>query len=145
MKKRGLQRKPFNFAALNMGMTDRYNWRLFFIRLIFPLTYAGFLTVQFFINFDTTFSGSQERYQIIKCRIQTNLPFALQKAKDNQPVKTKFRLNKRFQPAVIPALPDLSSAPVIHAITVLHLYYVNPFIPDPLHNIRLFRGPPIDA
>jgi hypothetical protein len=126
-------------------MNYRFNWRILLIRLFFPLAYAGFFAVQFFINFDTTLSGSRDRYQFIKCRVQANLPVALQKANDNHPVKTKFRLNKRFQPAVVPSLPDISGCPVIRIITVIHLSYVNPFVADHQLNVRLLRGPPFDA
>jgi hypothetical protein len=126
-------------------MNYRFNWRILLIRLFFPLAYAGFFAVQFFINFDTTLSGSRDRYQVIKCRVQSNLPFALQKAKNNQPVKTKFRLNKRFQPAVFPTLPDMNSSLEIRDIAIVHLSYVNPFIADPLLNVRLLRGPPFNT
>src|ERR1700688_4575297 len=102
MKKQPLQENPINFASLKNVMNYRFNWRIFLIRLIFPLAYAGFFAVQFFIHFDTTLTGSPDRYQLIKCRIQTSLPSALQKAKDDRPVKTKFRLYRNFQPAVIP-------------------------------------------
>jgi hypothetical protein len=123
-------------------MNHRFNCRILLIRLFFPLAYAGFFAVQFFINFDTTLSGSRDRYQVIKCRVQTNIPVALQKANNDHPVKTKFRLNKRFQPAVVPSLPDISGCPVIRDITVLHLTYIGPFVADPLLNIRSLRGPP---
>ncbi len=126
-------------------MNYRINWRILLIRLFFPLAYAGFFAVQFFINFDTTLSGSHDRYQVIKCRGQANFPAGLQKTKDDHPVKTKFRLNKRFQPAVIPTLPDISGDPVIRDITIVHISYVNPFIADPLLRFRLLRGPPFDA
>jgi hypothetical protein len=126
-------------------MNYHFNWRILLIRLFFPLAYAGFFAVQFFINFDTTLSGSHDRYQVIKCRVQTNIPVALQKANNDHPVKTKFRLNKRFQPAVVPSLPDMSGCPVIRDISVIHLSYVNPFVADPLLDVRLLRGPPFDA
>jgi hypothetical protein len=126
-------------------MNYRFNWRILLIRLLFPLAYAGFFAVQFFINFDTTLSGSRDRYQVIKCRVQTNIPLALQKANNDHPVKTKFRLNKRFQPAVVPSLPDISGCPVIRDISVIHVSYVNPFVADLLLNVRLLRGPPFDA
>jgi hypothetical protein len=126
-------------------MNYRFNWRILLIRSFFPLAYAGFFAVQFFINFDTTLSGSHERYQVIKCHVQANFPVALQKANDDHPVKTKFRLNKRFQPAVVPSLPDISGCPVIRDITVIHLSYVNPLIADPLLNVLLLRGPPFDT
>ncbi len=115
------------------------------IRLFFPLAYAGFFAVQFFINFDTTISGSHDRYQVIKCHVQANLPVAIQKANDDHPVKTKFRLNKRFQPAVVPSLPDISDCLVIRDITIIPLSYVNPFVADPQLKVRLLRGPPFDA
>ncbi len=126
-------------------MNYRFNWRILLIRLFFPLAYVGFFAVQFFINFDTTLSGSRERYQVIKCHIQTNLPVALQKTNNDLPVKTKFRLNKRFQPAVVPSLPDISDCPVVRDITVIRLSYANPLIADPLLHVRLLRGPPFDA
>jgi hypothetical protein len=126
-------------------MHHRINWRIFLIRLIFPLAYAGFFAVQFYIHFDTTLTGSAERYQIIQCRIQTNIPSALQKTGDNQPVKTKFRLCRSFQPAVIPTLPEMSSDLVIRQINVTHVSYVNPFIGDPFLNVRLLRGPPFNT
>jgi hypothetical protein len=126
-------------------MKYRNNWRILLIRLIFPLAYTGFFAVQFFIHFDTTITGSSDRYQIIKCRIQTSQPSALQKTKDNHPVRTKFRLCRSFQPAIIPALPDISGALAIRDIAIIHLSYINPFIADPLLNTRLLRGPPFDV
>jgi len=126
-------------------MNFRFNRRILLIRMFFPLTYAGFFAVQFFINFDTTLSGSHDRYQVIKCHVPANIPVALQKANDNHPVKTRFRLNKRFQPAVVPSLPDVSGDRAIRDITVIHLSYVNPFIEYPLLNVHLLRGPPFDT
>ncbi|HEY4935730.1 MAG TPA: hypothetical protein VII44_04080 [Puia sp.] len=142
MKKPALWGNPFNFAALNMGMTYQNTWRILLIKLIFPLAYAGFFTVQFFINFDTTLSGSPDRYQIIKCRIQNNLPVASQKAKENKPVKTKFRLNRNFEPAVFTTAAGIYCIPAINFITIQRIRCTNPFIADPLHYTRLLRGPP---
>ncbi len=126
-------------------MNYRFNWRILFIRLLFPLAYAGFFAVQFFINFDTTLSGSFERYQVVKCLVQTNSSVALQKAKDNHPVKTKFRLNRNFEPAVFSILPGIYCVPALNFITIQREGFTSPFIADPLHYTRLFRGPPYTA
>ena len=131
--------------ALCKEMKYHFNWRIFLIRLIFPMAYAGFFAVQFFINFDTTITGSSERYQVIKCSTSIILPSSLQKTNESHPVKTKFRLNKRFQPAVVPTLPDISGDKVVRDIVFVHLSYVNPFIADPLLHVRLLRGPPFDV
>ncbi len=125
-------------------MAFQYNRRILFTRIIFPFAYAGFFAVQFFINFDTTLGGSPDRYQVIQCRIQSNFPSDLLKTKDNLPVKTKFRLNKRFQPSAIPVLPDLNYAPAIPDISATHSSYVNPTSTNHLLDINLLRGPPFD-
>ena len=125
-------------------MASQYNRRILFTRIIFPFAYAGFFAVQFFINFDTTLGGSPDRYQVIQCRVQGNFSSDLLKAKDNLPVKTKFRLNKRFQPSAIPVLPDLNYVLAISDISETRLFYANPIITDPLLDIHLLRGPPFD-
>jgi hypothetical protein len=126
-------------------MKYRNNWRILLIRLIFPLAYAGFFAVQFFINFDTTLSGTFERYQVIKCRVLSNTSVALQKAKDDHPVKTKFRLNRNFEPAAFSLLAGIFSIPALNFITIQREGFTSPFIADPLHYTRLFRGPPYIA
>lgn len=125
-------------------MAFQYNRRILTTRIIFPFAYVAFFAVQFFINFDTALGGSPDRYQVITCRIQSNFPPDLLKAKDNLPVKTKFRLNKRFQPSAVPVLPALNNVLAIHDISATHSSYVNPTITNPLLEIHLLRGPPFD-
>ena len=48
----------------------------------------------------------------------TSHPVTMEKARDPQPVKTRFRLNKRFQPAVITALADIDCEPIVFFVSV---------------------------
>jgi hypothetical protein len=123
-------------------MTDRSTGRYYLLKLIFPLIYAGFFVVQLFINFDTAFTQFSDRYQIIQCRDHSDHPVALEKSRGSQPVKTKFRLNKRFQPAVITTLADTHCAPSICFINIRRIRCVDPFITNPMLDTRLLRGPP---
>jgi len=123
-------------------MADRFTIRFLLVKLFFPLIYAGFFVVQFFINFDTAFTRFSERYQLIYCRNQANYPIALEKAKGSRPIITKFRLNRNFEPAVFSTPAVTYCLLAIIFFTIQHIRYTNPFIADPLHYTHLLRGPP---
>ena len=123
-------------------MTVRKPFRFFLLKLIFPLTYAGFFIVQLFINFDSPLSRFSDRYQIIHCQNGISHPVAVEKAKDSKPVKTRFRLNKRFQPAVIAALADIQCEPIVLFVSFQHAIYANPYIKRLISDTRSLRGPP---
>ena len=123
-------------------MTERFTIRFFLLKLLFLLIYAGFFVVQLFINFDTALTQYSDRYQIIQCRDHSDHPVALEKSRGSQPVKTKFRLNKRFQPAVITTLADVHCSPSISFISIQRIPCVDPFITNPMLDTRLLRGPP---
>ena len=128
-----------------MRKTFNHTGRIFLLKLIFPLIYAGFFVVQLFINFDTALTRNSDRYQFIQLKNTTRAVVASQGAKTNQPIKTKFRLNKRFQPAFISILPDISYSPVITFITIRRVGYSSPFISHPLRDNPSRRGPPVMA
>jgi hypothetical protein len=123
-------------------MTNRFSYRFLLLKLIFPLIYAGFFVVQLFINFDTTLTRLSDRYQVIQHQNQFNYTVAFEKAKNNKPVKTKFRLNKSFQPAFFASLGDIHFAAPVRRISRQRASCLNPFIANPLLNTRLLRGPP---
>jgi hypothetical protein len=126
-------------------MADRKPIRFLLIKLFFPLIYAVFFIVQLFINIDTTLIQFSDRYQIIRCRNQSDHSVALTKAKGSQPVKTRFRLHKNFQPAVIVTFGDVHVVPVVCLISLQRIRYANPFIKNLLADTRLLRGPPLTA
>jgi hypothetical protein len=126
-------------------MADRVNYRILLLKLFFPLIYAGFFVVQLFINFDTALIRFSDRYQVIHCRNQANYPVAFKKEKESQPIITKFRLNRNFEPAVFITPAGILCTPAVHFITVQHIRYANPFIAEPLRYTCLFRGPPYFA
>jgi hypothetical protein len=119
--------------------------RFFLLKLIFPLTYAGFFVVQLFINFDSLPSPFSGRYQIVHCPKEEVHATALKKANDSQPVKTKFRLNKRFQPAVIATLAGIRCEPIVRFVSSQGVRYVNPYTKHLVTDTRLLRGPPFGS
>jgi hypothetical protein len=130
------------FCGTFQGMADRFSFRTSLLRLVLPLIYAGFFVVQGFIHFDSAVNVNSGRYRIMERRANFNLPMAIRKTKGNHPLKTKFRLNKRFQPADIPALPNINLEPLLSFITIQRVNRVNPFVDDPLRDAPLLRGPP---
>lgn len=123
-------------------MAVRPTGRYFFLKLIFPLIYAGFFVVQLFINFDTALTQTSERYQFTQCRDTANHAVSFEKTRNGRPVKTKFRLNKRFQPAAFTAVIGIHCIPATQFLDTVRFSRVNPFIKNPLLDTRLLRGPP---
>jgi hypothetical protein len=119
--------------------------RYFFLKLAFPLIYAVFFVVQLFINFDTALSQSSERYQFIQCRDTSNHAVSFEKTRNGRVVKTKFRLNKKFQPAAFTIVNGIQCIPVTLFIQTGRFPCVHPFIKNPLLDTRLLRGPPFVA
>jgi hypothetical protein len=126
-------------------MADRFTIRCFLLKLSLPLVYAGFFLVQFSSSFDTNGTSFTTRYPAHENQKRENRAFAFQKTKDHLPLKPKFRLNKRFQPAGMPALPGMNYAALIHYVAIQPVSWINPFITYPLHNAHLLRGPPYIA
>jgi hypothetical protein len=126
-------------------MANRKPLRFFLLKLVLPLVYAGFFIVQLFINFDSALSPFSGRYQIVHCPKEVIQSATLKKPTGSQPVKTKFRLNKRFQPAVIAALADIRCEPIVRFVSSLRVRYANPYIKDLVPDTRLLRGPPFAA
>jgi hypothetical protein len=125
-----------------MQTAPHYKSRIFLLKLIFPLIYAGFFVVQLFINFDTAFTRTPDRYQFIQSHSAAGSSVALNKSGANRPVKTRFRLNKRFQPAFISIPPNTGSSPVIESVAIQRIAYSSPFIANPLRDCASRRGPP---
>jgi hypothetical protein len=123
-------------------MAVRPTGRYFFLKLIFPLIYAGFFVVQLFINFDTALTQTSERYQFTQYRETANHSVTFNKTRNGRPVKTKFRLNKRFQPAAFAAGIGVHCIPATRFLNMERFRCVNPFIKNPLLDTRLLRGPP---
>jgi hypothetical protein len=122
-------------------MTERTSTRFFLLKLFFPLIYAAFFIVQLFINFDTGFSQLSDRYQLVTSHGLENHGFFLS-GKSTEPIKTKFRLNKRFQPAFTGLVAEVKCLPPAPVIASQSLRYTDPDRADPLHDILLLRGPP---
>jgi hypothetical protein len=126
-------------------MADRFTIRCLILKLSLPLVYAGFFLVQFSLSFDTNGTPFSTRNASLENRNQPGRPVSFQKAKDRLPLKPKFRLNKRFQPTDMPALPGINDAVILHFIDIQPVSWINPFITYPLHNAHLLRGPPYIA
>jgi hypothetical protein len=123
-------------------MTKRHHTSFLLLRLIFPILYAGFFVVQLFVNFDNAFLQGNDRFLFIKSLDHHSTSVAIEKGKPGQSLKSKFRLNKRFQPAEITILPFLSYKPVVTFICIKRVAEVSCFKTDFLLETRSLRGPP---
>jgi len=124
-------------------MTNRLRFRLLLAKLLLPFVYAGFFVVQLFINFDTSLVQQADRYQVINSRQTAVHPVSLEKSGNQLPVKTKFRLNKSFQPAVVPNLAVFVCNPVALLSTRIQFLWNQPFITHSGLLNSLLRGPPV--
>lgn len=122
-------------------MPEKKSARSFLLRLFFPLIYLAFFVVQLFINFDTGLIQVSDRYQLVMSRSLDNHAFFLN-GKNTDPKKTKFRLNKRFQPAIFGLLTEIEFQPTAPVVSGKSLQYLDPDLSDALHRTLLLRGPP---
>ena len=124
-------------------MADRYTFKWLLLKIALLTVYAGFFIVQLFINFDTTLDQKSDRYQVIGPILSSAHTVLLEKDRGHLPVKTKFRLNKSFQPTVISQMSALICRPVIHLAVLSQVQWNQPFVTNPLRHTSLLRGPPI--
>jgi hypothetical protein len=124
-------------------MADRFTFRWFLLKIALLVVYAGFFVVQLFINFDTTLDQKSDRYQVIEQFLPTSHTVTLERTQGHHPFKTKFRLNKSFQPAVVSHLPAMVCRPLVHLAVLRQGQENQPFITNPLRNTSFLRGPPI--
>jgi hypothetical protein len=122
-------------------MTDMTKARYFLLKLFFPVIYAGFFIVQLFINFDTALVQFSDRYQLVTSHVLENHSL-LQNGKSTEPVKTKFRLNKSFQPSVFGLHAEIKYVASLPVIILRSFPFSDPYRADPFRRILLLRGPP---
>lgn len=111
------------------------------MRLPVFLLYTLFFVVQVFYNFDISAAqhwlGKQQGGKYTHSTILVK-----RVGHTNKPVLAKFRLNKRFQPSVAPAIAEFAIAMPEQPIVRAAGGYQDPYHNDPNSNSTSLRGPP---
>jgi len=122
-------------------MTSKNRQRSLLLNSLLLLVYAGFFAVQGVINFEAVPGHELTAYNGIQPS-GFHTQQSVGKDKKNQPLKSKMRLNKRFQPSFIPSIQVIAAAIPIPVISWKNPPCIRSFVSDPLLSILLRRGPP---
>ncbi len=111
----------------------------YFFHASLLMLYAAFLAVQVFFNFDTT-SNSTVSFNQYFGKQQS-----VKKKATHSSQTVRFRLNKRFQPANIPAIQCSVEIPFPQYISVLRYAEYNAATLSSVFLCRSLRAPPVMA
>lgn len=127
-----------------MFMHPRKNKMLWLSKLPVLLLYLLFFAVQIFFNYGATQHVTSHAYQK---HVSDKLTHSHVKVISSQNlVKSKVRLNKRFEPSVIPAVsvPEIIVT-VAYSLPRILGYYTCQYYPEVFLSDYSLRGPPVVA
>jgi hypothetical protein len=117
------------------------------VKLTVLVLYLLFFAVQIFFNFDTgsqpLFAGQSTFHTVI---IRSGSSENIKQGVVSPPVKTKIRLNKRFQPSCIPGLSVINTEmPVFFAEPAQTILCAGNLYASVFQYTHTLRGPPVVA
>ena len=120
---------------------QQINW---FYKLPVLVLYLLFFTVQLFFNHDVS-PRAISSVQLTQ-QNKNSSASSIKESSTKEPVRQKVRLNKRYEPSVIPPVPFQGMALVVsHTSPIVLGLELCQFYPEVFLSVCTLRGPPVVA